>query len=213
MVKILEAFKFNQKISLKSRLLLGIFLIIYLSFFVYQFQSIIDEGDKVIGKVGHGTYEDVYAYGFDDYTTRDVVVKTQQETLILFILPILILLLKNRIFAYTLTLLTIVLSIWIYSLTILYLIFYFMIPLLIVISMTLIWESKKNNVANANVPILILLLNNRILASILILLIIAILMLLYIFGIIYLIIYFLISLIAIFIILIWELKKWKSKKK
>lgn len=211
MVKILEAFKFNQKISIKSRLLLGVFLIIYLSYIVSTYQSSIEDGDK---RICGGTICDYgYIIGSDEFTSKDVVVNALQQTTWLFILPILIFLLKNRNIVYILTLLTIYLPIKINVFVMLPFILLFLAPLIIVFCITWILESMNNNVANANVPFLIVLLNNRILAYTLILLIIANLMLFYIFGMIYLITYFLISLIAIFIILIWELKKWELKKK
>ncbi len=214
MAKIIEALKFNNKISLKSRLLLGVFLIIYLYFIVNSYQSSIDSGDRISQSESCKTSNCQYVYiiGSDEFTSKDVVVNALQQTTWLFILPILIFLLKNRNIVYILTLLTIYLPIKINVFVMLPFILLFLAPLIIVFCITWIWESKKNNVANANVPILIVLLNNRILAYTLILLIIAILMLLYIFGMIYLITYFLISLIAIFIILIWELKKRESKK-
>ena len=214
MAKIIEALKFNNKISLKSRLLLGVFLIIYLYFIVNSYQSSIDSGDRISQSESCKTSNCQYVYtiGSDEFTSKDVVVNALQQTTWLFILPILIFLLKNRNIVYILTLLTIYLPIKINVFVMLPFILLFLAPLIIVFCITWIWESKKNNVANANIPILIVLLNNRILACTLILLIIAILMLLYIFGIIYIITYFLISLIAIFLILIWELKKWESKK-
>jgi len=214
MAKIIEALKFNNKISLKSRLLLGVFLIIYLYFIVNSYQSSINYGDRISQSESCKTSNCQYVYtiGSDEFTSKDVVVNALQQTTWLFILPILIFLLKNRNIVYILTLLTIYLPIKINVFVMLPFILLFLAPLIIVFCITWIWEFKKNNVANANIPILIVLLNNRILACTLILLIIAILMLLYIFGIIYIITYFLISLIAIFIILIWELKKWESKK-
>ena len=66
MVKIIEAFKFNQKISLKSRLLLGIFLIIYLAFIINQYQSSIEFGDKLIRERGK-LKESIYIIGSDEY--------------------------------------------------------------------------------------------------------------------------------------------------
>jgi hypothetical protein len=73
---------------LKSRLLLGVILIVYLSFIVNQYQSQVDFGDK------WGRSE--YLIGPDIYTSRDEVVAVQQLTTVLFILPFLIFLLKNR---------------------------------------------------------------------------------------------------------------------
>lgn len=213
MSKIIASLKFDNKILLKSRLLLGVFLIIYLAYIVNIYQSSIEFGDRSSKAVTcGGSCNEMYGIGPDVLTTKDVVVNALQQTTFLFIFPILIFLLRNRNIVYILTLLTIYLPIKINVFIMFPFILLFLAPLIIVFCITWIWESKKNNVANANEPILIVLLNNRILANTLILLIIAILMLLYIFGMIYLITYFLISLIAIFIILIWELKKWESKK-
>ena len=130
MVKELEAFKFNQKISLKSRILLGVFLIIYLYVIVNSYQSEIEFGDKT----------NMYLIGMDEYSTRDKIVEAQQLTTLLFILPILIVLLNNRILAYILTLLTVYLSIEINRFVLIPITLIFMMPLLIVIYFS--WKLK-----------------------------------------------------------------------
>lgn len=133
MVKILEVLKFNNKISLKSRFLLGIFLIIYLAYIVDDYQSSIEFGDKT----------NMYLIGSDEYSTRDKIVEAQQQTIVVFILPILLFLLRNRNIAYILTLLTIYLPIYINVFVMLPFIFFFLAPLIIVICITIIWELKK----------------------------------------------------------------------
>lgn len=145
MAKIIEALKFNNKISLKSRLLLGVFLIIYLFYIVNQYQSSIELGDKLLHE-GIKINEYSYLIGYDEYTTRDKAVDVLQKTSVLFILPILIFLLKNRKLVYIFTLLTIFLSIYINFSVIIPFILFFLAPLIIVIFIILIWESKKNDV-------------------------------------------------------------------
>ena len=129
---------------IKSRLLLGVFLIIYLSFIVNQYQSSIDLGDRISKSASCNTANCKYVYlmGPDEFTSKDKIVEGQQKTMVLFILPILIFLLKNRNIVYILTLLTIVLPIWINIFNILNL-FLFILPFTIVVCLTWVWEFPK----------------------------------------------------------------------
>lgn len=156
----------------KSRILLGIVLILYLSFIVYFYQSSITEGDK-----RNHNANSPYDIGIDDLTTREVVVTFLVQTLMVFIIPIsIVFILKNRILIYTLTLLTYILpiiinpylggvlfyipfmlivmiigndkfnnfSLWMYNLHIeLFLFLIIAIPFAIPICLTLYWEFKR----------------------------------------------------------------------
>ena len=130
---------------IKSRLLLGIFLIIYLSFIVNQYQSSIDTGDRISQseRCKISKCYDMYAIGPDVLlNSKDKLVEAQQKTMVLFIFPILIFLLRNRNIVYILTLLTIVLPIWINLFYIIFL-FLFILPLIIVVLLTWVWETPK----------------------------------------------------------------------
>jgi len=158
----------------KSRILLGVVLILYLSFIVYFYQSSITEGDK---------HNHDYEIGIDDLTTREVAVTFLVQTLIVFIIPIsIVFILKNRILIYSLALLTYILPIiinsylggllfWIYIMPIVMIIgidkfndfslwinnlhlevFFFLImviPIAIPICLTLYWELKRKATGGA----------------------------------------------------------------
>jgi hypothetical protein len=174
--KIVTLLKNNM--LLKSRILLGVFLIIYLSIFVIEYQESITLGDKIkqsyllSHNLSANEYEDGYAIGIDELTTRDEVVSVLLQTLIVFIFPILILFrLKSRILVYSLTLLTYILPIIInpYMLYFMFLAFYllplqffpglkeniefliildyvlFALTFAIPICLTLYWEYKRRN--------------------------------------------------------------------
>lgn len=124
----------------KSRLLLGVILIMILSIIFNRYQDRINFGDRT----------GMYLIGPDEYSTRDTIVELRLITAVLFILPFLIFLLKNHNLVYILTVLTIILPIWFNPWTMLIFIadiygFVLFIGLMFAIILTLKWKSREES--------------------------------------------------------------------
>ena len=124
----------------KSRLLLGVILIVYLSIVFNQYQHWIDFGDRT----------GAYLTGPDNYSSRETIIELQLLTAVLFILPFLIFISKNRDRVYILTFLTIILPI-LFNPSIMFIFIFniyallLLIGLMLAIILTLLWNSKEES--------------------------------------------------------------------